>query len=52
MKAQVAIIGAGRAGMLLSQILRQEGVDCVVIDRPGDGHSHDGMKIAWAGRES
>src|SRR5882757_1151481 len=70
--------------MLLSQILRQEGVDCVVIERQTreyvlariragvlepttvevlrqyglaerlerEGHSHDGMKIAWAGRES
>jgi p-hydroxybenzoate 3-monooxygenase len=84
LKTQVAIIGAGPAGMLLSQILRQEGVDCVVIERQTreyvlariragvlepttvevlrqyglaermerEGHSHDGMKIAWAGRES
>jgi p-hydroxybenzoate 3-monooxygenase len=84
LKTQVAIIGAGPAGMLLSQILRQEGVDCVVLERQTreyvmariragvlepttvevlqqygladrlqrDGHAHDGMKIAWAGRES
>jgi p-hydroxybenzoate 3-monooxygenase len=84
MRTQVAIVGAGPAGLLLSQILRQEGVDCVVIERQSreyvlariragvlepttvevlqqyglaerlerQGHAHDGMKIAWAGRES
>jgi p-hydroxybenzoate 3-monooxygenase len=84
MRTQVAIVGAGPAGLLLSQILRQEGVDCVVIERRSreyvlarvragvlepttvevlrqyglaerlerQGHPHDGMKIAWAGRES
>jgi p-hydroxybenzoate 3-monooxygenase len=84
MKTQVAIIGAGPAGLLLSQILQQEGVQCVVLEKHGrayvlariragvlepttveilkryglaerlarEGHEHDGMKIAWAGRES
>ena len=84
MRTQVAIVGAGPAGLLLAQILRQEGVDCVVIERQSrdyvlariragvlepttvevlqryglaerlerEGHQHDGMKIAWAGRES
>ncbi len=33
MKAQVAIIGAGPAGLLLGHLLRAEGVDCVVIER-------------------
>jgi len=84
LRTQVAIIGAGPAGLLLAQILRQEGVDCIVIERQSrdyvlariragvlepttvevlrryglaerlerEGHQHDGMKIAWAGRES
>jgi p-hydroxybenzoate 3-monooxygenase len=84
LRTQVAIIGAGPAGLLLAQILRQEGVDCIVIERQSrdyvlariragvlepttvevlrryglaerlerEGHPHDGMKIAWAGRES
>ena len=84
MRTGVAIVGAGPAGLLLSQILRQEGVDCVVIERQSreyvlgriragvlepttvevlrqyglaerlekQGHPHDGMKIAWAGRDS
>src|SRR5882762_629002 len=84
MRAQVAIIGAGPAGMLLSQILRRNRISCVVIEKHSrahvssriragvlepptvdvlranglaermdrEGHPHDGMKIAWAGRES
>ena len=33
MKTQVAIIGAGPAGLLLGHLLKSEGVDCVVIER-------------------
>ena len=33
MKTQVAIIGAGPAGLLLGHLLRAEGIDCVVIER-------------------
>lgn len=32
-KTQVAIIGAGPAGMLLGHLLRAEGIDCLVIER-------------------
>jgi p-hydroxybenzoate 3-monooxygenase len=32
-KTQVAIIGAGPAGLLLGHLLRAEGVDCVVVER-------------------
>jgi p-hydroxybenzoate 3-monooxygenase len=32
-KTQVAIIGAGPAGLLLGHLLRAEGVDCVVLER-------------------
>jgi p-hydroxybenzoate 3-monooxygenase len=84
MKTDVAIIGAGPAGMLLSEMLHRRGIKSVVLERHtrahilariragvlepttvevlranglGDrmdreGHSHDGMKIVWAGRES
>jgi p-hydroxybenzoate 3-monooxygenase len=33
MRTQVAIIGAGPAGMLLAHLLRQGGIDCVVLER-------------------
>ena len=37
-KTRVAIIGAGPAGLLLAQILRQEGVECVVIEKHSREH--------------
>ncbi|NWG54923.1 MAG: 4-hydroxybenzoate 3-monooxygenase [Hydrogenophilaceae bacterium] len=33
MRTQVAIIGAGPAGLLLSQLLHKAGVDCIVLER-------------------
>jgi p-hydroxybenzoate 3-monooxygenase len=33
MKTQVAIIGAGPAGLMLGHLLRAEGIDCVVLER-------------------
>tara|TARA_B100000678_G_scaffold151493_1_gene126464 strand:- start:184 stop:630 length:447 start_codon:yes stop_codon:yes gene_type:complete len=33
MKRQVAIIGAGPSGLLLGHLLRQAGIDCVVLER-------------------
>ena len=33
MKTQVAIIGAGPAGLLLGHLLRAEGIDCIIIER-------------------
>jgi len=33
MKTQVAIVGAGPAGLLLGHLLRAEGIDCVVVER-------------------
>jgi len=35
MKTQVAIIGAGPAGLLLGHLLRAEGIDCVIVERRG-----------------
>lgn len=32
MKTQVAIIGAGPAGLLLGHLLRAEGIDCVIVE--------------------
>jgi p-hydroxybenzoate 3-monooxygenase len=32
-KTQVAIIGAGPAGLLLGHLLRAEGIDCVILER-------------------
>jgi p-hydroxybenzoate 3-monooxygenase len=33
MKTQVAIIGAGPAGLLLGHLLRADGIDCVIVER-------------------
>ena len=33
MRTQVAIIGAGPAGLLLGHLLRSANIDCVVIER-------------------
>ena len=38
MKTQVAIIGAGPAGLLLGHLLRAEGVDCIVVERQTRAH--------------
>ena len=37
-RTQVAIIGAGPAGLLLSQLLHQAGIDCVVLERSSQAH--------------
>jgi p-hydroxybenzoate 3-monooxygenase len=82
MRTQVAIIGGGPAGLLLSHMLDREGIDSIVLERQSrahvlrriragvleagtvallrevglgermdrEGHSHDGVGIAWAGR--
>lgn len=33
MKTQVAIIGAGPAGLMLGHLLKAEGIDCIVVER-------------------
>lgn len=38
MKAQVCIVGAGPAGLLLGHLLRAEGVDCLVLERRTPDH--------------
>ena len=38
MKTEVAIIGAGPAGLLLGHLLRAEGVHCVVLERQSGDH--------------
>lgn len=38
MRTQVAIIGAGPAGLLLSHILDRNGIDSVVVERQSRGH--------------
>lgn len=38
MRTQVAIVGAGPAGLLLGHLLRAEGIECVVIERQTPDH--------------
>jgi p-hydroxybenzoate 3-monooxygenase len=38
MKADVVIIGAGPAGLLLGHKLRQAGIDAVIVERQSQGH--------------
>ncbi len=38
MKTQVAIIGAGPAGLMLGHLLRQEGIDVVILERQTAAH--------------
>src|SRR5690242_17451157 len=33
MRTQVGIVGAGPAGLMLSHLLRREGIDCIVLER-------------------
>ncbi len=37
-RTQVAVIGAGPAGLLLSRLLRMAGIDCVVLERQTQAH--------------
>ena len=38
MKTQVAIIGAGPAGLMLGHLLRQAGIDAVILERQTEAH--------------
>ena len=38
MRTQVGIIGAGPAGLMLAQILHQQGIDSVIIERSSQEH--------------
>ena len=38
MKTQVAIIGSGPAGLMLGHLLRQAGIDCVIVERQTREH--------------
>jgi p-hydroxybenzoate 3-monooxygenase len=38
MRTQVAIIGAGPAGLLLGHLLRAEGIDCIVLEQRTPDH--------------
>jgi p-hydroxybenzoate 3-monooxygenase len=37
-RTQIAVIGAGPAGLLLSQLLHKAGIDCVVLERKSQSH--------------
>lgn len=38
MRTQVAIVGAGPAGLLLGHLLRAEGIECIVLERQTGDH--------------
>ena len=38
MKTEVAIIGAGPAGLLLGHLLRAEGIECLIVERQSRAH--------------
>src|ERR1700712_3207008 len=38
MRTQIAIIGSGPAGLLLGHLLRQAGIDAVVVERQSRAH--------------
>lgn len=38
MKAQVAIVGSGPAGLMLGHLLRQAGVDAIIVERQAQAH--------------
>lgn len=38
MKTQVAIVGSGPSGLLLGHLLRQTGIDCVIVERQSAEH--------------
>jgi p-hydroxybenzoate 3-monooxygenase len=38
MKTQVAIIGAGPAGLLLGHLLRADGIECIILERSSADH--------------
>jgi p-hydroxybenzoate 3-monooxygenase len=43
-KTQVAIIGAGPAGLLLGHLLRAEGIDCVIVERTSERRVTDRIR--------
>lgn len=44
MKTQVAIIGAGPAGLLLGHLLRAEGIECVIVERTSQARVTDRIR--------
>jgi p-hydroxybenzoate 3-monooxygenase len=43
-KTQVAIIGAGPAGLLLGHLLRAEGIECVIVERTSQARVMDRIR--------
>jgi p-hydroxybenzoate 3-monooxygenase len=43
-KTQVAIIGAGPAGLLLGHLLRADGIDCVIVERTSERRVTDRIR--------
>src|SRR5258705_502364 len=53
MRTQVAIIGAGPAGLLLAQLLHQRGIECVVLEARTREYLEQRVRasaIAWRGK--
>lgn len=44
MKTEVAVVGAGPAGLLLGHLLHFEGIDCIVVERTSERRVTDRIR--------
>ena len=49
MNTQVAIVGAGPAGLLLGHLLRAAGIDCVIVERQSRDYVESRIRAGASG---